>query len=89
MIYVTFLVCQSMNQTLLLKSRQRKNNPDSYLVDQWKEKLDDCQSREISSQKMFDKIWNNLRDGGPDFKRFFIMYVMVTYLAPTPHKQVD
>ena len=26
--------------------------------------------------------------GGLDFKRFFVMYVMVTYLAPTPHKQV-
>ena len=38
---------------------------------------------------MFDKILNNLKDGGPDFKRLFVMYVMVTYLVPTPHKQVD
>ena len=30
-----------------------------------------------------------LMDGGPDFKRFFVMYVMITYLAPTPQEQVD
>ena len=70
-------------------SRQRNNNPDSYLVDQSREKLDDCQSRKLSSQKLFDKIVTNLRDGRPDFKRFFVMYMMVTYLTPTPHKQVD
>ena len=66
-----------------------KNNPDSYLVDQWKEKLDDSKSREIYSQKLFDKILTNLRDVGLDFKWFFVMYVLVTWLCPTPHKQVD
>ena len=59
------------------------------MVDQWKEKLDDSKSREIYSQKLFDKILTNLRDVGLDFKWFFVLYVMVTYLAPTPLKQVD
>ena len=87
---MTFLVCLiNESNPVIETSRQRKNNPDSYLVDQWREKLDDCQKREISSQKLFDKIVTNLRDGGPDFKRFFVMYVMVNYLLPTPHKQVD
>jgi hypothetical protein len=78
----------SHSNPVIETSRQRKNNPDTYLIEQWREKLS-CHTREISSQKLFDMIVTDLRDGGPDFKRFFIMYVMVTYLAPTPHKQVD
>ena len=34
---------------IIKTSRQRKNNPDYFLVDQWREKLHGCQSREISS----------------------------------------
>ena len=52
----------SQSNPVIETSRQRKNNPDTYLIDQWREKLN-CQSREISSRKLFDMIVTNLRDG--------------------------
>ena len=44
----TFDICEifgfpiNESNPVIETSRQRKNNPDSYLVDQWREKLDDC-----------------------------------------------
>jgi hypothetical protein len=63
----------SESNVVIETSRQRKNNLNSYFIEQWREKLDGCNSREISSQKLFDKILTDLRDGGADFKQFFVM----------------
>ena len=30
-----------------------------------------------------------LTDGGDDFKRFFVMYPFITFLAPQLHRTVD
>ena len=30
-----------------------------------------------------------VKDGRDDFKRFFFIYTMITYLAPTSYKTVD
>ena len=87
----TFDICDSFalpideSNPIVETSRQRKNNPNSYLVKQWRENLDGLGSRKISSQEFFDKIVSDLKDRGPDFKRFFIMHVMIIYFGPNPY----
>ncbi|KAL9232370.1 hypothetical protein vseg_007490 [Gypsophila vaccaria] len=67
---------------------KRRDNPDAYLMDQLRVRLSVEPDKEVPLERIFVEMMG-LQDGGDEFKRFFVLYVMGTFLAPTSHKHLD
>ncbi|XP_057529051.1 uncharacterized protein LOC130807744 [Amaranthus tricolor] len=59
------------------------------LFEEWQQKLDCVGTKDISAEQLLSKMLLDLTDGGDDFKRFFVMYAFITFLAPNSHRTVD
>uniref|UniRef100_A0A803MXY8 Uncharacterized protein n=1 Tax=Chenopodium quinoa TaxID=63459 RepID=A0A803MXY8_CHEQI len=71
-------------------SFQLRKQPLSNLLVQkeWKKKLGIPEDDEIIVNNLENKF-KTLKEGGEDFKSFFVMYVCITFLAPVANKLSD
>uniref|UniRef100_A0A803M6L4 Ubiquitin-like protease family profile domain-containing protein n=1 Tax=Chenopodium quinoa TaxID=63459 RepID=A0A803M6L4_CHEQI len=71
-------------------SFQLRKQPLSNLLIQkeWKKNLRIPEDDEIIVNNLENKL-KNLKEGGEDFKRFFVMYVCSTFLAPVANRVID
>uniref|UniRef100_A0A803N3M6 Ubiquitin-like protease family profile domain-containing protein n=1 Tax=Chenopodium quinoa TaxID=63459 RepID=A0A803N3M6_CHEQI len=71
-------------------SFQLRKQPLSNLLIQkeWKKKLGIPEDDEIIVNNLETKL-KTLKEGGEDFKRFFVMYVCSTFLAPVANRVID
>jgi hypothetical protein len=81
------IFCLPLSENAVIK---QSNDISEYdLFEEWKQNLDCIGEENISADVLHHKIVNELSDGGDDFKRYFVMYSMITYLTPNSHKTVD
>uniref|UniRef100_A0A803MYR6 Aminotransferase-like plant mobile domain-containing protein n=1 Tax=Chenopodium quinoa TaxID=63459 RepID=A0A803MYR6_CHEQI len=71
-------------------SFQLRNQPLSNLLIQkeWKKNLGIPEDDEIIVNNLENKL-KTLKEGGENFKRFFVMYVCSTFLAPVANRVID
>lgn len=81
-----FGLLKNFGNLIFETSKLKKNNPDSFLMEKWKINLGFKNKKEIPYQALFSAMVSDLSEGGDDFKRIFVMYAMITFLAPIPHK---
>jgi hypothetical protein len=74
---------------VIKRSNSSEDMSEYDLFEEWQQKLDCVGNKDISADQLLSKMLLDLIDGGDDFKRFFVMYALITYLAPTSHRTVD
>uniref|UniRef100_A0A803MSF2 Ubiquitin-like protease family profile domain-containing protein n=1 Tax=Chenopodium quinoa TaxID=63459 RepID=A0A803MSF2_CHEQI len=77
-------LCQHFNE----KSCVLKIDMLKEFFNEWKKKLGIAESDDIFVNNLENKI-KSLKEGGDDFKRFFVMYICITFLAPVAYRVID
>ncbi|KAL2921915.1 Piwi-like protein 1 [Bienertia sinuspersici] len=67
---------------------KKTKNPDDSFMDEIKEKSG-LEKKDVLTTSKLGVIVENLKDGGDDFKRFFVLYVLSVFLTPTANGHVD
>ncbi|KAL2935139.1 Sensory neuron membrane protein 2 [Bienertia sinuspersici] len=73
--------------TLIKKVRKKKSEDEHYMI-KIKSLLNVSENDPLTTPMLAELIVN-LKDGGHDFKRLFVLYVCSVFLAPTANWHVD
>ncbi|KAK9725547.1 hypothetical protein RND81_05G152600 [Saponaria officinalis] len=87
-VYDIFMIPGEGGMKVDAMSLTKKNYPDMDKVDAMRTKFGVGPADDVPLEAIYAAMLK-LKDGGDDFKRYFVLYAMSSFLAPTAHNQVD
>ncbi|XP_074315864.1 uncharacterized protein LOC141652131 [Silene latifolia] len=87
-VYDVFMLPCDTGKKVIVATNKKSDKHHMEYVQLWRDKFGLAPNKELSGEIVASEILK-LKDGRDDFKRYFVLFVMGTVLAPKAYKNVD